>query len=213
MKKRTKYNLKIFEHIEAYKYSFDSLYFCYSHYKQYRNFFYSLQFVIHKSTTERVRGMFQQTVSRKRKVEKSVTDRTMVFILHPVRTLYVSQPLGVYLLAEYVRSRAAKKTITSAGQTSPVVSARFVRRPLLSSHSSNLRNVSASGACTVLFTRLENHRHTFFSIEIRFGPLSYIFMETPMVGKMWLWNKNLISKRILHYFCRWDIFLMILWFY
>lgn len=116
----------------------------------------------------------------------------MVFILHPVRTLYVSQPLGVYLLAEYVRSRAAKKTITSAGQTSPVVSARFVWRPLLSSHSSNLRNVSASGACTVLFTRLENHRHTFFSIEIRFGPLSYIFTETVMAGKMWLWNKNLI---------------------
>lgn len=87
----------------------------------------------------------------------------MVFILRPVRTLYVSRPLGVYLLAEYVRSRAAKKTITSAGQTGPVVSARFVPRPLLSSRSSNLRNVSASGACTAALTaRLENHRYTLF---------------------------------------------------
>lgn len=98
----------------------------------------------------------------------------MMFILHPVRTLYVSQPLGVYLLAEYVRSRAAKKTITSAGQTSPVVSARFVWRPLLSSHSSNLRNVSASGACTVLFTPGKPqtyfllHRNSFWSIKLYF---------------------------------------------
>ena len=107
---------------------------------------------------------FKRTMSRKREAEKvSNRPRPMVFILCPVRTLYVSQPLGVYLLAEYVRSRAAEKTITSAGKRGPVVSARFVPRPLLSSRSSNLRNVSASGACTAaLAARQENDRYTLF---------------------------------------------------
>lgn len=36
-----------------------------------------------------------------------------------------------YLLAEYVRSRAAKKTITSAGQTGPGRRRALYRRPLL----------------------------------------------------------------------------------
>lgn len=53
----------------------------------------------------------------KKKAEMSETDRThSVYSLSRENTV-----LDVYLLAKYVSFRAAKKTITSAGQTGPVL--------------------------------------------------------------------------------------------
>ncbi|KAK1125428.1 hypothetical protein K0M31_005796 [Melipona bicolor] len=113
------------------------------------------------------------------KLKKPVTDRAHgVYSLSRENT--IRKPASWCVFARGIRALSCgQEDNYLRGQTGLVVSARFVPRPLLSSRSSNLRNVSASGACTAAPSPpARKTTGTLCSlVEIRFDALGRVLSE------------------------------------